>query len=133
MILTADHGEEFGEHGGHYHGTSVYEEQVHVPLIVSVPGTLTARRIAEPVQTIDLLPTLPGGLDIPKPPRMRGRDLGPLLAGKRPEGTGLALAETDEQTLLAQGSLRLICMRKLGACKLFDLGHDRGRKSTHLG
>jgi hypothetical protein len=124
VILTADHGEEFGEHGGHYHGTSVYEEQVRVPLIVSVPGGLTARRIAEPVQTIDLLPTLLTALDIPRPPRLRGRDLGPLLAGKRAEGKGLALAETDEQTLLAEGSLRLICARKLGACKLFDLSHD---------
>jgi arylsulfatase A-like enzyme len=124
VIVTADHGEEFGDHGGHYHGTSVYEEQVRVPLIISAPGNLSGRRIAEPVQTIDLLPTLLSALDIPKPPRMRGRDLGPLLAGKRAEGKGLALAETDEQTLLAEGSLRLICARKLGACKLFDLSHD---------
>jgi arylsulfatase A-like enzyme len=126
VIVTADHGEEFGEHGGHYHGTSVYEEQVRVPLIVSAPGTLAARHISEPVQTIDLLPTLLTALDIPKPPRVRGRDLGPLLAGKRPEGNGLALAETDEQTLLADGPLRLICARKLGACKLFDLAADPG-------
>jgi hypothetical protein len=124
VILTADHGEEFAEHGGHYHGTSVYEEQVRVPLIISAPGSLAARRIAEPVQTIDLLPTLLTALDIPKPPRLRGRDLGPLLAGKRAEGPGLVLAETDEQTLLGQGSLRLICARKLGACKLFDLAKD---------
>jgi hypothetical protein len=126
VIVTADHGEEFGEHGGHYHGTSVYEEQVRVPLIVSAPGVLAARRIAEPVQTIDLLPTVLSALDIPKPPRVRGRDLGPLLAGKRPESNGLALAETEEQTLLADGTLRLICARKLGACKLYDLASDPG-------
>ena len=124
VILTSDHGEEFGEHGGHYHGTSVYEEQVRVPLIISAPGSLSARRIAEPVQSIDLLPTVLSALDIPRPPRLRGRDLGPLLTGKRPEGPGLVLAETDEQTLLGRGSLRLICARKLGACKLFDLAHD---------
>ncbi len=128
VIITADHGEEFGEHGGHYHGTSVYEEQVHVPLLLSAPGTLNARRIQEPVQTIDLLPTLLTALDIPKPPRMRGRDLGSLLAGKRAEGGGLALAETDEQTLLADGALRLLCARKLGACKLFDLNRDPGEE-----
>jgi len=128
VIVTADHGEEFGEHGGHYHGTSVYEEQVRVPLIVSAPGVLSPRRIAEPVQTIDLLPTFLTALDIPKPPRVRGRDLGPLLAGQRPEGKGLALAETDEQTLLADGSLRLICARKLGACQLFDLASDPGEQ-----
>ena len=63
--------------------------------------------MGEPVQTIDLLPTLLTALDIPKPPRMRGRDLGPLLAGKRAEGHGLALAETDEQTLLAFSEERL--------------------------
>jgi hypothetical protein len=129
VIVTADHGEEFGEHGGHYHGTSVYEEQVRVPLLISAPGSLSARRVAEPVQTIDLLPTLLTALDIPKPPRLRGRDLGPLLAGKRPEGKGLALAETDEQTLLAEGALRLICARKLGACQLFDVSHDGAERS----
>jgi hypothetical protein len=124
VIVTADHGEEFGEHGGHYHGTSVYEEQVRVPLILSAPGSLGPRRIAEPVQSIDLLPTLLSALDIPKPPRLRGRDLGPLLTGKRDEGPGLVLAETDEQTLLGKGSLRLVCARKLGACRLFDLARD---------
>lgn len=126
VILTADHGEEFGEHGGHYHGTSVYEEQVRVPLLISAPGTLAERRVSEPVQTIDLLPTVLTALDIPQPPRIRGRDLGPLLAKKRAEEPGLALAETDEQTLLAEGSRRLVCARKLGACKLFDLTTDAG-------
>ncbi|HET7538623.1 MAG TPA: sulfatase-like hydrolase/transferase [Polyangiaceae bacterium] len=124
VIVTADHGEEFGEHGGRYHGTSVYEEQVRVPLIISAPGSLGGRRIAEPVQSIDLLPTLLSALDIPKPPRLRGRDLGSLLTGKRAEGQGLVLAETDEQTLLGKGSLRLVCARKLGACRLFDLTRD---------
>ena len=124
VIVTADHGEEFGEHGARYHGTSVYEEQVRVPLIVSVPDVLKPRRIAEPVQSIDLLPTVLTALDIPRPPRLRGRDLGPLLAKLRPEGKGMVLAETDEQTLLGEGSLRLICARKLGACKLFDLAQD---------
>ncbi len=126
VILTADHGEEFGEHGGHYHGTSVYEEQVRVPLLFSAPGALEARRVSEPVQTIDILPTVLTALDIPKPPRIRGRDFGPLLAKKRGEETGLALAETDEQTLLAEGSLRLVCARRLGACKLFELTSDPG-------
>ena len=124
VILTADHGEEFGEHGGRYHGTSVYEEQVRVPLIISAPGVLGPRRIQEPVQSIDLLPTVLTALDIPKPPRLRGRDLGALLSGRRAEGPGLVLAETDEQTLLGEGNLRLVCARKLGACQLFDLSRD---------
>jgi len=124
VILTADHGEEFGDHGGHYHGTSVYEEQVHVPLVMSLPGVNTPHRVGEVVQTIDILPTVLGALDIPRPPRVRGRDLGALIAGKRASGAGLALAETDQQSLLAEGKYRLICQRRIGACRLFDLSTD---------
>ncbi len=125
VIVTADHGEEFGDHGGHYHGSSVYEEQVRVPLVISAPGAIAAgTRIGEVVQTIDLLPTVLGALDIPRPPRIRGRDLGDLLAGERKPGDGLALAETDEQELLAKGPFRLVCQRQVGACKLFDLRTD---------
>lgn len=124
VIATADHGEEFGDHGGRYHGTSVYEEQVRVPLVVWAPGVVAPRRVNEPVSLIDLLPTVLSAMDIPPPPRLRGRDLGPLLAGTAAAGDGLAYAETDEQALLAQKSLRLVCARRLGACRLFDLATD---------
>lgn len=124
-IVTADHGEEFGDHGGRYHGSSVYEEQVRVPLLVVGPG-VKAQRVSEVVQTIDLLPTLLSALAVPRPPRIRGRDLGGLLAGARPAGPGMAYAETDEQALYAEGSLRLLCARRVGACKLFDLEQDPG-------
>jgi arylsulfatase A-like enzyme len=123
VIVSADHGEEFGDHGGRYHGTTVYEEQVRVPLVISAPGAIAARRISEPVQTIDLLPTVLSAIGVPKPPRVRGRDLGPLLMGG-PSGPGLALAETEEQAMIAEGSHRLLCDRKLGACRLYDLSKD---------
>lgn len=125
-IISADHGEEFGDHGGRYHGSSVYEEQVRVPLIVVGPGVKT-QRISEVVQTIDLMPTVLSALAVPRPPRVRGRDLGALLSGKRAEGPGMAYAETDEQVLYAEGPLRLLCARRVGACKLFDLEKDPGQ------
>jgi len=125
-IVSADHGEEFGDHGGRYHGTSVYEEQVRVPLIVAGPG-IKPQRVPEVVQTIDLLPTLLGSLAVPRPPRLRGRDLGQLLAGARAPGLGEAYAETEEQAMFAEGNLRLVCARRLGACKLFDLAKDPGQ------
>ncbi len=129
IVITADHGEEFGEHGGRYHGTSVYEEQVRVPLLVLAPGAIAPGVVHVPVQTIDLLPTVLGALQIPRPPRLRGRDLGPLLqsppgAGGEGRDEGLALAETEEQVLLAVGADRLVCARKLGACRLYDLSRD---------
>ncbi len=124
VIVTADHGEEFGDHGGRYHGSSVYEEQVRVPLVVVGPGVRPAR-VATPVQTIDLFPTTLSALGIPRPARVRGRDLGPLLAGKdAPDDAGLALAETDDYALLAERSLRLVCQKHLGACALYDIATD---------
>ena len=124
VIVTADHGEEFGDHGGRYHGTTVYEEQVRVPLVVSVPGAPSSHVVEEPVQTIDLLPTVLSSLSIPRPPRVRGRDLSAALAAQPKAAEGFAFAETEEQALLAQGRLRLVCARKVGACRLYDVVAD---------
>lgn len=129
VIVTADHGEEFGDHGGRYHGSSVYEEQVRVPLIVSAAG-LPVRSVEAPVQTVDLLPTVLSALNIPTRPRIRGRNLSRWLASADPEPgqTGFAFSETDEQTMLAEGTHRLICLRRVGACQLFDVARDPAQK-----
>ncbi len=128
VIVSADHGEELGDHGGRYHGTTVYEEQVRVPLVVVGPG-VSPRVVTTPVQTIDLLPTTLAALDIPLPARLRGRDLGPVLAGKAPPGDeGLAFAETDDYTMTARGSDRLVCARKAASCTLFDVAADPAEK-----
>jgi HEAT repeat protein len=129
VLATADHGEEFGEHGGRYHGTTVYEEQVRVPLVIDAPG-VAAGAISSVVQTIDLLPTVLSALGIPRPARLRGRDLGPLLApdprAPHAPDPGLAFAETDEYTLLARGDARLVCARRVSACALYDRATDPG-------
>lgn len=121
IVVTSDHGEEFGEHGGRYHGTTVFEEQVRVPLVVVAPGKIAPGRIPGPVQTIDILPTVLSALGIPRPARVRGRDLTGLLAGTIHDPEGGAFAETDDQTVLAEGSLRLVCQRRIAACQLMDL------------
>ena len=131
IMVTADHGEEFGEHGGRYHGTTVYEEQVHVPLVVVGPGVAAAARAPGVVQTIDLLPTTLSAIGVPRPARLRGRDLGPALAGKAGGAgeKGFAFAETDDYALVAEKSERLVCARKLAACALYDLASDA--EETH--
>lgn len=124
FVVSADHGEEFGDHGGRYHGTTVYEEQVRVPLVIVAPGVAKGV-IKAPVQTIDLLPTTLAALDVPKPARVRGRDLGSLLSGNAAAGeAGLAFAETDDYTLVARGDDRLVCVRKIASCTLFDVATD---------
>jgi arylsulfatase A-like enzyme len=125
VIVTSDHGEEFGEHGGRYHGTTVYEEQVRVPLIVNAPGLLGARRVAPPVSLVDLLPTTLAAMRAPKPARVRGRDLGAFLTGEvKADDLGFAFAETGEMVLLAEASSRLVCNRRAAACALYDVSTD---------
>ena len=59
IVITSDHGEEFQEHGGWWHGTTLYEEQIHVPLIVKLPGNRDAgKRRKDLAALIDVPPTL---------------------------------------------------------------------------
>jgi hypothetical protein len=120
IVVTADHGEEFGEHGGRYHGTTVYEEQVRVPLVVVGPGVAPGVRVPTVVQTIDVMPTALSALGIPRPARLRGRDLGPVLSARAgARDAGLAFAETDDAALVASGAHRLVCERRAAACALY--------------
>jgi arylsulfatase A-like enzyme len=58
VVITADHGEGFGEHDLIDHGVSVFQELIHVPLLVRTPGGSIARRVATPVSTLDLFSTI---------------------------------------------------------------------------
>jgi len=80
VIVTADHGEEFFEHGGKGHNKTLFDEVLKVPLIVAWPGQLEPRVVAEQVQIIDLFPTITGAVGLERP-LVQGRDLGPLLTG----------------------------------------------------
>jgi arylsulfatase A-like enzyme len=125
VIVVADHGEEFGEHGGRYHGTTLYEEQVRVPLIVMVPG-VAPHVIAGPAQIIDIPATILGLLDIPLPLRMRGTDLGPwLLTPPAPESRlPPAFAEVGDKRMIALGTEKLICDAGKDYCSYFELAAD---------
>jgi arylsulfatase A-like enzyme len=79
VVVIADHGEEFVEHGRTSHGRTLYEESVHVPFIVVGPGVAAGRRVAENVSLIDLAPTLLDVLGLPAEPRFEGRSLVALL------------------------------------------------------
>jgi arylsulfatase A-like enzyme len=82
LVYTGDHGEEFFEHGRSFHGQSVYGELTSVPLIFYRPGHVPAGRvIGEPVETIDIMPTLLAATGLPVPPAAQGQSLLPLLAG----------------------------------------------------
>ncbi len=80
FVLTSDHGEEFGEHGGVTHGKTLYEELVRVPLVFYWPaGFEGGRTIETPVSLVDLYPTLADIADLKPPPGTEGKSLVPLL------------------------------------------------------
>ena len=85
IVLTADHGEEFHEHGGWKHGFTLYEEQIHVPLIVRWDGHVPAgSRLRGTVRLLDLAPTLLAAVGGQPDPSWEGVDLLPALAVKAP-------------------------------------------------
>lgn len=76
VVVTSDHGEEFGEHGRRQHGSNVTNEILHVPLLLRAPGLLPAgTRRDGPMGLLDLPPTLLELLGYEAPDSMRGRSL----------------------------------------------------------
>lgn len=85
-VFTSDHGEELADHGWWKHGRTVYQEQIHVPLIVRWDGRVPAgRRVTPPVELVDLVPTL---LAATAPAAT-------ATADPAPEGQGFALDGVD--------------------------------------
>lgn len=86
-IVTADHGEAFGEHGYKGHTISAYDETSRVPLVMRFPGaSASSGRVTALTQSIDLLPTIFDLIEIPYPSRgVQGRSLLSLMAGETEE------------------------------------------------
>lgn len=88
IFFVADHGEEFQDHGGWLHGRSVFDELIHVPMIVKFPGGRGAgKRVSQMVALSDVLPTVLEdlGMPVPDPPAIIGRPLQGVAFGKVPE------------------------------------------------
>jgi arylsulfatase A-like enzyme/HEAT repeat protein len=124
VVVSADHGEEFGEHGGSYHGTSLYDEQLRVPLIVALPGG-HARRVAEPVSTVDIAPTLLGLTGVRWSAPLDGADLTAAMDGHR-QPSRVAFAELEGLKMVRRGRHKLLCDVSRDFCRLYDLVTDPG-------
>jgi arylsulfatase A-like enzyme len=123
VIVSADHGEEFGDHGGSYHGTTLFDEQVHVPLLWSSPGAVKPGVSDVPVELVDVGSTILSTAFVPRDPRMRGDDLSGVLAGST-HGPQYAFASVEERHMVMDGRYKAICSASHAFCQLFDLAHD---------
>jgi arylsulfatase A-like enzyme len=98
IALVADHGEEFYEHGGWWHGTTLYEEQVHVPFLVkwSKHGGLNGAGDGQLARILDVAPTLIAATGTAVPDAMQGIDLVSRLAS-RSDRERMVFAEEDHE------------------------------------
>jgi len=135
LIVTSDHGEEFLEHDGFNHGSTLFQEQVHVPLLLRSPDA-GGGVIEEPVELVDIVPSLLSMLGISIPQFLQGNNLVPLLHGENhilspvfSEGTvafgGVPLPGGSFKSVRV-GEFKLILNTETGTTKLYDLSADPG-------
>jgi choline-sulfatase len=133
IIVSADHGEAFGEHKQFSHGFELWENLVHVPLFFVIPG-VTPRRIDQPRSAIDLAPTILELFGMPKDEAMLGRSLIPELRGAPAEArdviTDLPMtSDNDRRRALLRGTKKVIAFGKDNLMQMFDLEADPGELS----
>jgi arylsulfatase A-like enzyme len=144
LAVTADHGEEFMDHGGKFHPpVNLHEELIRVPLLMRVPGHSKGRDVNPPIGLIDLTPTLFDALDIPAPAGFRGRSCWRKLKNNEdwdwPVLTECAYGCTNPfrtETRLAsrmlsvrKGVYKLVMNFATGSDHLFELRSDPGEVS----
>jgi len=130
VVVTADHGEEFYDHRNWGHGQSVYNELIHVPLILRYPGHgAPGARVATPVMHVDMLPTLLDLAGIPLPPAAAGIGASLFSAPQqRDDVLSQLIYRYGEAAALVAGDRVLVTMRRGddGRSAAYDLATDFG-------
>src|SRR5262245_1844964 len=131
FVITADHGEEWLDHGGLFHGWTLHRELLSIPLIIYVPGQKPAV-VSGPVRSYDIFPTLCDWTGARCPKGLDGRSVSRALRGGRGFPTEV-ICETsfaDESLIGVQhGSFKLIHDFLRGETSLFDLRRDPGEQT----
>jgi len=140
ILFTADHGEQFWEHGASLHGHTVYEEEIRIPLILSAHG-IQKRFEAVPVIAADMAPTIAdlAGYSINPPyddPHM-GISLVPLIVGKERqrylERDVVGRASFKRRYFLYRNwEWKLIYFAELDLLQLFNVVYDPFEKNNLL-
>lgn len=145
VIVLSDHGEEFWDHGWTAHGHTVYQELTHSLLLMWNPGLFAKpRRISEPVQLIDVMPTILDLLSLKPAPVFEGQSLAPLTQGQpfkrrgivvssrfaAPKREGLVPENAVDDFAIADAHWKFIYRNKIGQARvkkveLYDRSTDR--------
>lgn len=148
VVITSDHGEEMFDHGAIGHGHTLYQELLHVPLLLHFPKQQHVGRITSRVSNLDAIPTMLDALGVPLPAGLDGQSLMGALPGPRvyqrklagPKASSSSRAterglfpETDFLLLTRKRAIcsdryKLVLTQELGRTQLFDLVADPAEK-----
>lgn len=132
VIITTDHGDEFGEHGGLSHDGKMYSELVHVPLVLYEPGREKGEVCETLVSTLDVSPTIVYLFGLDPIPVFQGQSLLPLKDYPVKGVFGEALdkhgsqekGEEKEIHYYREGDLKIIYRERGDSWELYDLKTD---------
>jgi hypothetical protein len=127
LIISADHGEGFGEHGTFNHARTAYEELVRVPLFLYVPGR-EGRLLDTPVSSMDIGPTILDLFGLPTPGFWMGQSLLPLAADRATSLERPIVVDTGRhiQAFCFDDGLKVIFSRTKHTTEAYDLKRDPG-------
>ncbi len=137
IIVTADHGEAFGEHGMFAHGFELWENLVRVPMFFVIPG-VAPKRIDTPRSAIDLAPTILELLHVDKAAKdksggaleLEGKSLVDEMTGKEAPAERDVIvdlpmtSDNDKRRALVRGNKKIIAYGKEEALRFYDLAAD---------
>ena len=126
LLLVADHGEEFLEHGHMKHCHTLYDTEIRTPLLVRPPGGAEGRRIETTVSNLDVVPTILDAVGLEPPDGLAGRSLYPVVEGAESDLPGVAFAAWGAKRALVEGDRKLVYDLKTETWELFDLVSDSG-------
>jgi arylsulfatase A-like enzyme len=133
VVITADHGEEFLEHSGNWHGHTLYDELIHVPLIIYIPGTEGGKVINKQVSTLNILPTILEFLDIPIKQNLEGVSM--LYSTQPYKEQVFSHTDTDNRGMSAirTEKLKYIYSSKENKYQMYDLSQDPKEQNNLTG
>ncbi len=134
IAITADHGEEFLEHGKMLHGQA-YDHTARVPLLIRAPTSLglSPARIPLPVAHVDVMPTLLAGVGVPAPAGVQGRSLLPLLTGGTVEARPVFFNHFGKPSRVSVRAQGFVLVNQTGEPALFEDASDPHQQQDRAG
>ncbi len=128
VFVSSDHGEAFQQHGRMLHNTTVFDEMIHIPLLIHFPKALKLepKRLSHPASVVDIAPTLAEIYDLPDVPEFSGTSLLPaILSDSASNPHAFIYSETllTKARAIRDRSYKYLAQEKKMS-KLFDLVND---------